>query len=197
MNIITMYAPLNSPARPGYFMQPRYITIHNTANLRPTATAVSHGKYLQSSGALQQVSYHYVTDEKDIVQCIPDNEVAWHAGDGKYGEGNRNSLAIEICENEGASLLLATEQAAKLTAFLMERYHIPIENVVQHNVWCGKNCPNRIRKSQPYDWQTFLEHVALFADKKQPSQSEDKEEINRLQLAIEKVYLIIKEVKGE
>ena len=41
----------------------------------------------------------------------------------------------------------------------MKLYNIPISNVVQHNHWSGKNCPNRIRKGEPYSWQTFLNKV--------------------------------------
>lgn len=41
----------------------------------------------------------------------------------------------------------------------MKTYNIPLSNVVQHNHWSGKDCPNRIRKGEPYNWQTFLRKV--------------------------------------
>lgn len=159
MKIRQMLTPRNSKARCGYSLAPKYITIHNTANVRPTATANAHAQYLQGAGSKNEVSYHYVVDEKETVQCIPDNEVAWHAGDSGIGVGNRQSLAIEICENEGANLYEANQRAAELTAVLMAKYNISLKNVVQHNRWSGKNCPNRIRKGEPYDWAAFLTNV--------------------------------------
>ena len=159
MNIKQKFIPAGSVARSGYLLSPRYITLHNTANTSKGANAASHANYLQNSGKNVSTSYHYVVDDKEIYQLLPDNEVAWHAGDGLYGTGNRQSLAIEICENVDGDLLKATNLAVELTAYLMKKHNIPLANVVQHNNWSGKNCPNRIRKGEPYDWNTFLNKV--------------------------------------
>ena len=159
MNIKQKFIPSGSVARSGYLLSPRYICIHNTANVAKGANAASHASYLQNSGKNVSTSYHYVVDDKEIYQLLPDNEVAWHAGDGLYGTGNRQSLAIEICENSDGDLLKATNLAVELTAYLMKKHNIPLSNVVQHNNWSGKNCPNRIRKGEPYDWNTFLSKV--------------------------------------
>lgn len=157
--IKTKLIPNNTAARSGYILQPKYITIHNTANTGVGADAENHAIYMQGSGKNSTASYHYVVDDKEIYRLLPDNEVAWHAGDGEYGVGNRQSLAIEICENVDGNLLNATNNAVELTVYLMKLYNIPISNVVQHNHWSGKNCPNRIRKGEPYNWQTFLNKV--------------------------------------
>lgn len=159
VTIKTKLIPANTAARSGYSMVPKYITIHNTANLSRGADAESHANYLQGGGKNTSTSYHYVVDDKEVYKLLPDNEVAWHAGDGGRGTGNRQSLAIEICENSDGNLLKATDNAAELTAHLMKLHSIPLSNVVQHNRWSGKNCPNRIRKGEPYNWQTFLNKV--------------------------------------
>jgi N-acetylmuramoyl-L-alanine amidase CwlA len=159
MDIKTKLIPKNTAARSGYSMTPKYITIHNTANTRKGANAASHANYLQNDGKNQTVSYHYVVDDKEIYKLLPDNEVAWHAGDGGSGTGNRKSLAIEICENPDGNLLQATNNAVELTAYLMKTHNIPLSNVVQHNNWSGKDCPRRIRNGEPYNWQTFLNKV--------------------------------------
>ena len=114
-------------------------------------------------------------DENQIVQCIPDNENAWHAGDGGNGTGNRKSLAIEICEN--GDLLKATDNAAELTAMLMTKYNVPMENVVQHNHWSGKDCPRRIRAGEPYGWTAFIEKVKSFLIGETPKPEEPTTEI--------------------
>ena len=157
--IKTKLIPINTAARSGYILKPQYITIHNTANTKVGANAENHAIYMHGSGKNSTASYHYVVDDKEIYRLLPDNEVAWHAGDGENGMGNRQSLAIEICENVDGNLLNATDNAVELTAYLMKLYNIPLCNVVQHNYWSGKNCPNRIRKCEPYSWQAFLNKV--------------------------------------
>lgn len=155
-----MFIPKGTAARPGNPMTPKYITIHNTANTGAGAGAESHGAYMtRNGGQNKQVSYHYVVDDKLIVRLLPDIENAWHAGDGGNGAGNRQSLAIEICENPESNLRVATDNAAELTARLMHDWGIPLFNVVQHNKWSGKDCPRRIRKGEPYTWATFVEKV--------------------------------------
>lgn len=155
-----MLAPKGSKCRPGYSLTPKYITIHNTGNASKTAGAENHGKYLQGSGAAYSVSWHYCIDDKFCVQSIPDNENAWHAGDGSNGIGNRKSIAIEICENPDSNILIATNNAAILTAQLMKKYNIPIGNIVQHNYWSGKDCPHQLRNNNPYSWGKFISTVS-------------------------------------
>ena len=162
MNVKEMLAPRGCAARPGYKLTPEYITIHNTGNSAKGAGAENHGKYLQGAGKGKTVSWHYAVDDKLIVQCIPENENAWHAGDGAGGTGNRKSLSIEICENPESDLTKATDNAAALTALLMRKYGIPLEHVVQHSHWNGKNCPHLIRAGKPYGWQVFLDKVKAF-----------------------------------
>ena len=157
-----MPAPRGCAARPGYSLKPEYVTIHNTGNGAKGAGALNHGKYLQNAGKGKTVSWHYVVDDGMVVQCIPEDENAWHAGDGAGGIGNRKSLSIEICENPESDLKKATDNAAELTAELMRRYGIPLEHVVQHNHWNGKNCPHLIRAGIPYSWQAFLNKVQRF-----------------------------------
>jgi N-acetylmuramoyl-L-alanine amidase CwlA len=159
--IKTKLIQINTAARSGYVLKPKYITLHNTANTGVGADAENHAIYMQGSGKNSTASYHYVVDDKEIYRLLPDDEVAWHAGDSENGVGNRQSLAIEICENVDGNLLNATNNAVELTAYLMRLYNIPLSNVVQHNYWSGKDCPNRIRKGEPYSWQTFLNKVQV------------------------------------
>ena len=169
--IKTKLIPNNTAARSGYKLVPKYVTIHNTANTDVGANAERHAMFMQGSGKNSTASYHYVVDDKEIYRLLPDNEVAWNAGDGEHGTGNRQSLAIEICENKDGNLLNATNNAVELTVYLMKLYNIPLSNVVQHNHWSGKNCPNRIRKGEPYNWQTFLNKVQAALNNTTASQS--------------------------
>lgn len=159
MNIIQDLVPRGRKNRPGLSNPMKYVTIHNTGNTSKGAGAKAHAAYLKSDAAVNaSVSWHYTVDEICAIQHIPDNETAWHAGDGS-GNGNRQSIGIEICMNSDGNLLGATDMAVKLTAQLCKKHNIPIGNVVQHNRWSGKNCPQMIRSGKPYNWDTFISKV--------------------------------------
>ena len=145
--------------RPGRANPMLYITVHDTDNVAIGADALAHAKYLKSDAAVKaQVSWHYTVDDKRAVQHIPDNEDAWHAGDGA-GTGNRKSIGVEICTNADGNRTKACDNAAKLVADLCKKHDIPIERVVQHNHWNGKTCPRMLRAGNPYSWDAFIEKV--------------------------------------
>ena len=148
--------PAGRRNRPGGRNPDVYITIHETGNTDAGADAAAHGAYLSSSaGEAALVSWHYTVDDHAIVQHLPDNETAYHAGDGADGPGNVASIGIEICVNAGGDFGRAKENAAALVRLLMSEYFIPLDNVVQHNHWNGKNCPATIRAT-PRAWEAFL-----------------------------------------
>lgn len=122
----------------------RYITVHETANLSPGATANAHAN-LQARGNSRNASWHYQVDDVEIVQSYEDDARCLHAGDGAKGAGNRESIAIEICVNGGLKPA-AVANAISLIAHLMALHNIPAQNVVQHNHWSGKNCPTNLRR---------------------------------------------------
>ena len=143
--------------RPGRDTNPdTYITIHETGNTAKGADAAAHGAYLDSdAGERDMVSWHYTVDDHAIVQHLPDYETAYHAGDGKDGPGNATSIGIEICVNAGGDFEAAKANAAALVRLLMEEHGIPLDNVVQHNRWNGKDCPKTIRATAGA-WEAFL-----------------------------------------
>ena len=117
------------------------ITNHNTANTAPTAGDEQHAKYLQNVENMdtQYVSVHLFVDEDSITQCVPLDEFCYHAGDGN-GDGNRKTIAIEICENGDTA---KTElNARKLNAALLMTY--PNLKIYKHQDWSGKFCPRVI-----------------------------------------------------
>ena len=138
------------------------ITIHNTDNWSQGAGAMNHASYLQNSGSKNQASWHYAVDEKCITQSIPDNEVAWHAGDGGSGKGNTQTIAIEICVNPDSNLEIATNNAAELSAMLLRKYQLSAEPLYQHHDWMDKNCPSQLRAGNPYNWDIFKAKVAMY-----------------------------------
>lgn len=148
--------PAGRRNRPGGSNPDTYITIHETGNSSAGADAAAHGAYLASSaGEASLTSWHYTVDDHAIVQHLPDNETAYHAGDGAGGPGNAQSIGIEICVNSDGDFEAAKANAAALVRLLMAEHGIPLANMVQHNHWNGKNCPATIRAT-PGAWEAFL-----------------------------------------
>lgn len=167
--------------RPGRANPCRYITIHETGNYAKGANGTAHGAYLRGDTANSApVSWHYTVDDGEIVRHIPDGEDAYHAGDGR-GDGNRNSIGIEICVNLDGDFEQALQNAAELVAYLMEKHQITIDKVVQHHRWNGKNCPYTLRTD--HRWEDFL---ALCQRKGAPAE-EETEEIPPYIKAVEKL----------
>lgn len=136
-----------------YSMTPQYITIHNTSN---NASAENEVKYMISNN--NQTSYHVAVDEKEVIQAVPFNRNAWHAGDGANGNGNRKSIGIEICRSTGdvATFKKCEENCAKYVATLLKQYGWGVDKVKRHYDWSGKNCPH---KTMELGWQRFLNMV--------------------------------------
>ena len=156
LKITEQYIPKGNQNRPAHPMSPKYITIHDTGNASKGAGAKNHAIY--AGRGVNEVGYHFVVDDKNIYQLLPLNENAWHAGDGGNGTGNRQSIAIEICENPESNRATAEKNAQQLTAYLMKKCGIPIGNIRQHYDWNGKNCPHIIR-ARKNGWSDFVAAV--------------------------------------
>ena len=136
-----------------YVMTPEFIVVHNTAN---DASAKNEIAYMLGNN--NNVSYHYAIDDKEIIQAIPENRNAWHAGDGANGQGNRKGIGIEICYSKsgGKKFEEAEKLAAKFIAFKLKERGWGIDRVKKHQDFSGKYCPHR---TLDLGWQRFLNIV--------------------------------------
>lgn len=132
----------------------KYIVWHYTANDGDTDEA--NGKYFNSPN--RNASAHYFVDDDSITQSVPDNYVAWSVGGNRYANykttggaklygiaKNANTLNIELCDTQKNGKYNVSDKtlanAIALTKDLMEKYNIPIENVIRHFDVTGKSCP--------------------------------------------------------
>jgi len=138
------WIPAGNGNRPGYPMQPSWITVHETANEAPGANAEMHRRFVHAGGGIGQVSFHYVVDDYEIIQLLPLVENGWHAGDGVNGPGNRSSIGIELCVHAQSDWGKTQDHGARLIAALCRAFSIPLERAVPHQHWSGKQCPRRI-----------------------------------------------------
>lgn len=58
------------------------IVAHWTANTKKGADARANRNYF--NGSAMYASAHYIVDDGEIIQCIPDNEVGYHVGANSY-----------------------------------------------------------------------------------------------------------------
>ena len=130
----------------------KYITIHETGNKNKGANALNHAKYINNGSS---DTWHYTVDDTQVIQHFNDSVQCWHSGDGK-GDGNLNSIGIEMCINSDGNMNNTIDNTIELVQYLMNKYNIPIDNVVQHNKWSGKNCPSNIRSGKPITWNIFI-----------------------------------------
>ena len=129
-----------------------YITIHNTGNTNSTAR--NERGWLQNSNNRSETGFHIAIDEKEAIECLPLNEVAWHAGDGR-GNGNMKSIGIEICESGNYNKTMTN--TIQLVANLLYDNKKDTKILRQHNDWSGKNCPRLIRSGHlGWTWQKFI-----------------------------------------
>ena len=141
----------------------KYLVLHYTANNGDTA--LSNCKYFSSAN--RNASAHYFVDEKGIYRSVRDMNVAWHCGSmngykHKYCR-NTNSIGIEMCSriDSNGKFYIKEEtiaNAIELTKFLMEKYDIPVDNVIRHYDVTGKMCPKPFVEDEKL-WLDFKERL--------------------------------------
>ena len=154
-----------------YEMKPTRIVVHNTAN---DATAKNEVAYMIRND--NQVSFHYAVDDVEVVQGIPENRNAWHAGDGGNGKGNREGIAIEICYSKsgGDKFTKAEQNAAEFIAEKLKEYGWGIDKVTKHQDYKNKYCPHR---TLDLGWERFLSMVESKLSPKLKSVAEVAQEV--------------------
>ena len=152
----------------------KYLVLHYTANNGDTAL----GNCQYFSGANRNASAHYFVDEKGVYRSVRDMNVAWHCGSmngykHKYCR-NTNSIGIEMCSRIDSNGKFYIKEktianAIELTKFLMEKYDIPVENVIRHYDVTGKMCP-----------KPFVEDEKLWLDFKARLEEEELKRYNTI-----------------
>lgn len=153
------HIPRSTPhnRRPGTSLAPTTITIHGTAN--PTSTAKNERGWLTNPSNNRTASYHYVVDAVNVIEVIPPNEVAYHAGD---SFGNRTSIGVEICESNYDKSLA---NAAKFVAKLLHDRGWEVDRLRRHYDWSGKICPRLMYDNGKWTgWHNFKSMVQAELD---------------------------------
>ncbi|ETK36109.1 peptidoglycan recognition protein family protein [Microbispora sp. ATCC PTA-5024] len=114
------------------------IVIHATVSpcTRGGAVAVAHFFQSPKTGG----SAHYVVDPGEVVRCLPENVVAFHA------PPNTGSIGVELCDpQKGPSSRWGDvdhdamlQQAARLVRQIAQRWDIPLRQLSVADVKAGK-----------------------------------------------------------
>ena len=141
-----------------FSMKAKGYTVHNTANDAP---ADNEAKYMENNP--KSTSFHVVIDDKKAIEVIPTNRNAFHAGDGKYGTGNRKTIGVEICYSKsgGKRFEQAEINAAEYIAKGLHERGWSIKKVYRHKDWSGKYCPHR---TMDLGWKRFKNMIQAELD---------------------------------
>lgn len=124
------FIPIGNSSRPGITLKSiESITLHWI------------GPYLHSPETVRdwwmcdavQASAHYVVRDKYVLQCIPEQEVAWHCG----CSGNYSSIGIEMVPKNIKGLF--SDDTIDSVIELCKR--LPKVKLLRHYDWTNKDCP--------------------------------------------------------
>lgn len=181
--------------RPGLKITPKGVVIHWTANTANGADAIANRNYFENHPQYQ-VSAHYIVDDKRIVRCVPENEMAYHVGAKSYKPEalkrlslypNSCTIGIEICVNKDGDFKRTYQNAVSLAADILKRHGLSADDLWRHFDITGKDCPRFFVddgaakqfgfESADKGWQKFKDDVAKL-------------------LKVEEVVELFKDIKG-
>lgn len=179
----------NPYSRPGITLKKvNYVVIHYVGN--PGSTAVANRNYfegLKDSKATYASSHYIVGLDGEIIQCVPENEIAYTSN-----ERNVDSISIETChpKSDGKFNEKTYKTLTELTADICKRYNLDIEKaVIRHYDVTGKKCP-LYYVNNPNEWVILKQDVK----KKAMTDSGNEQEENKIKIKINNETI---EIEGE
>lgn len=144
------------------------LVAHWTANTDKGANATANRNYF--NGPAMFASSHYISDDHSILRCVPDHEVAYHAGGLHYladGENLRAThpsltpnffvLGLEMCVNSDGDWNLTRRNSVDLLAFLLHKYQFSLNDLYRHHDITGKDCPKMLLDATA--WTNFKTEI--------------------------------------
>lgn len=135
-----------------------YIVIHWVGNAN--STAIANRNYFENLKITKklQASAHYVIGlNGEIIQCIPDNEVAFHSGNYNM---NRKSIGIENCHPDWTGKFndMTYNSLCDLVVYLCKKYYISIDKIIRHYDVTKKDCP-KYYVNHNAEWEGFKNRI--------------------------------------
>lgn len=146
-----------------------FIVCHDTGNF--SSTAQQNVDYFIKTANEIEASAHYFVDDKQVINCIPEDEKAWHVrsvvGIDKqmFGiDANDGALGIELCFGGTIDNMKSYQNYVSLIASLCDKYSLdPVTKLIGHD----KLDPTR--RTDPINsfgyvkktWQNFVGDVMI------------------------------------
>lgn len=121
------------------------VTLHNTNDLKNVNDDAEQYTRATYNGNMGTARVHFYVDDLGAWQNLPLDHQSWHAGQSgkpaQYGSGKGNSNTISIeCIMKSADLSIeenakSRDNAARLVAYLLNKYNLTINNLYTHNYW--------------------------------------------------------------
>lgn len=154
------------------------IVMHWTANTARGATAIANWNYFNT--CTRACSSHYIADDKGVVQCIPDDEVAYHVGAQSYtkiGQAIKEGIyspnffliGIEMCVNSDGNWDMTYRNSVELTARLLVKHDMTIKDLYRHFDITGKDCPKMMIEEAA--WNKFRADIQIEINKIDPQKA--------------------------
>lgn len=159
---------LTNHNRPGKKLKKlKAIVLHWTANEAREADATANRNYFNSTD--RACSAHFIVDDRKIVQCVPEDEIAYHVGANSYRDAGKAlmegtltpnffTLGIEMCVNADANSNFIYKNTVQLTANLLRKHNLTVGNLLRHYDITGKACPKQFLDDAV--WNRFKEDVS-------------------------------------
>lgn len=183
MKIIKDFLPINNFSRPGIALkQLRGIVIHYTKWPGADSEKVKNlffGLSRQKKGDDKPDRYagcHYIINEKEIIQIIPDDEVAYHCGAKKYmpeiqdkigSYPNYYTIGIEVChpDDSGEFTEKTIDTLIELVASLLFRNGLQANDIYRHYDIVGKKpdgtiCP-KFYVDNPKEYYRIINRINI------------------------------------
>lgn len=160
----------NKYSRPGKPLAKVFgIVIHYVGvNDQKPEQTVQYFENLRNGTNNTYASAHYVIGtEGNGINCIPDNEVAYHCGarvckpgitERLGGYPNYTTIGVEMCHTDKGFTEETLETASKLVAQLLTEHDLTINDVYRHFDITGKICPLFFVKDEE-QWKNFKKRI--------------------------------------
>lgn len=151
----------------------QYIIIHWVGNANTSAIANrNYFNNLKDTHITYASSQYIIGLNGEIIQCIPDDEVAFHSGNWTM---NRESIGIEVCHPDWSGKFneKTYKSLVELCVYLCRKYNILVSRIIRHYDVTGKDCP-RYYVQNPDEWVKLKQNIADLLDINNQNISENK-----------------------
>lgn len=177
MNKIEKFLTINKYSRPGKKLNSvSKIVIHWIGNANTSALANRNYFENLKNKHIYASSQFIIGLNGEVVQCMPESEVAYHAGNLTM---NYNSIGIEICHPDWSGKFNEVTYNAliELLTELCRKYNLSADKIIRHYDVTGKMCP-RYYVEHNDEFLEIRKKVAINLNQSIVIKNEEKGEFN-------------------